>query len=71
MRDLTDFEYKRIRDILSVCSEEPVFVFEKMLIKGYKVDIVKEFVIQSPSSSFYMWLIDKGLVIQRDYKFNK
>lgn len=63
MRQMLDHEYSKVLELLNNCKDFPCFVFEGMLIKGHKVDLVKRYVTLNPDESFYVWLHDSNLVI--------
>lgn len=65
--------YKELLELVRLCEDVYTFRFDGLLILGYKVDIVKEYLELNPSKKFRTWLIDRGFVINEtlDSKIDK
>lgn len=56
--------YNKIEELLNLTKEYNVFEFQGLLIRGYRVSVIKQYAKENPSKTFYVWLIDKNLVIE-------
>lgn len=50
--------YDKMLELLGLSNDVHCFEFDGLLVKGYKVDVIKEYIKQNPSKKFRVWLID-------------
>lgn len=62
--EFTDEQYNQLTQLISLCTDADIFVYDGMLVRGNKVTVTKEYVKLNPSKKFRIWLIDKGYVIR-------
>ena len=53
--------YEKILELTNSCKNVECFEFEGQLFKGYIPEVVKQYVKENPSKSFWVWLKDKKL----------
>jgi hypothetical protein len=64
----TEF-YERLRELSDSCNDVSVFKFENRYFSGNYTQTIKQYLLENPSKSFYVWLSDNGLeVTQSDGK---
>ncbi len=66
MESLTEEELHKCLYLLSLTKEVHCFEFEGLLILGCRVEIIKKYFKEKPSSKFRTWLIDNNLVLNRE-----
>lgn len=63
-QEFNDLEYEILKELLGLCENYSVFVFDDLLIRGNNVEITKRFIKEKPNKEFRVWLIDAGLVME-------
>lgn len=61
---MTREQYNKHSEIIEQCIDRYTFEFEGLLIDGYRVEIVKRYVLSNTGIEFRAWLIDMGLVLK-------
>ena len=55
--------YDRLKDLTNACEPLQFFKLENTYFAGDPTQTAKQYLLENPSKSFYVWLIDEGLEI--------
>jgi|688.fasta_scaffold2282196_1 hypothetical protein len=58
--------YQRLNELSDKCEKGCMFKFEGRFFAGDITNTIKQYLIENPSKSFYVWLIDNGLEITQN-----
>ena len=59
----TDEYYKRLSELSEGCTPIDCLCFEGRYFSGNITQTIKQYLLENPSKSFYVWLIDNGIEV--------
>lgn len=63
---LGDDYYNKLSELSAQCSNADCFIFNNRIFAGNYTQTIKQYLLESPSKSFYVWLIDNKLELTQD-----
>jgi len=65
MKYLTIEQLEALQRISLCCSSFIGFEFDGLIVKGFKSDVIRSYILENPDKKFRTWLIDSGQVVNQ------